>query len=474
MAEGSKALERKRNMEIAQMGPPPLPKKIKRPATVLDEKTYLSGLSHIIARDYFPGIFETQLQHEFLDALESKDDMWIQDSSARLTQMMTPGGSNPGRRGTGFGSRYAAADTPRGWAGATPIGTDTLVDEDEWAAANGEKEKKAEVDLNLSLGAFQAKYTSEDNESFYSMLDKQNTVNREKHAHLWTKSGMKPSARLLLQQEREQKLLEGRKSSDDSIVPYYSRRDERPAMPNFKKSAPLNSFMFDPDGIEDSLISAAQDAQAKSLAPPKSIVHSNTRIDSGALEPNTTIPASPSMSAINDAIAGRPHLSASEAGWETPRVDGYAFVDAEPTAAEMRAFRAPQPDSGSTSSSSSANTQALLARIAGDKTSNPFTIKESTSREKLAHKLVDKKMEKLRGKAPEGVFTPGGKTPTPKFLSAPRGVKTGALTPAGKRLLENVRTPAPKFGGFSGETNPSAALTPVVKKDKKLALTPRH
>ncbi|OAT13316.1 hypothetical protein BDBG_17784 [Blastomyces gilchristii SLH14081] len=59
------------------MPPPPLPKRIKRPATVLDEDEYTDALSHIIARDFFPGLLETQTQREYLDALESRDREWI-------------------------------------------------------------------------------------------------------------------------------------------------------------------------------------------------------------------------------------------------------------------------------------------------------------------------------------------------------------------------------------------------------------
>ncbi|KAJ0278193.1 hypothetical protein COL922a_014494 [Colletotrichum nupharicola] len=54
----------KRDSETALMPPPPPPKRIKRPATVLDEDVYTDALSHIIARDYFPGLIETQVKQE--------------------------------------------------------------------------------------------------------------------------------------------------------------------------------------------------------------------------------------------------------------------------------------------------------------------------------------------------------------------------------------------------------------------------
>jgi protein DGCR14 len=179
----SKALT-KRSAETALMLPPPAPKRIKRPVRVVNEENYLSALSHIIKRDYFPGLAEVESQQEYLDALESKDAKWITEAGHRLEQAMTPGPAR-GRRGTSMAPsmtpmRGIGGETPLGQGGETPmsvagseasIGTN-LVDIDR-------------QDLNLSLSAFQAKYTSDDNESFYKLLDKENLKKRENNAWLW-------------------------------------------------------------------------------------------------------------------------------------------------------------------------------------------------------------------------------------------------------------------------------------------------
>ena len=68
----SSALVRKRT-DTDLMPPPPQVKKIKRPKKVLDEDTYTEALSQIIARDFFPGLLQTEIQQEYLDALESKE-----------------------------------------------------------------------------------------------------------------------------------------------------------------------------------------------------------------------------------------------------------------------------------------------------------------------------------------------------------------------------------------------------------------
>ena len=71
------------------MPPAPPVKKIKRPKKVLDEDSYTEALSQIIARDFFPGLLETEIQQEYLDALESKDAAWISSAGQRLRHVNT-------------------------------------------------------------------------------------------------------------------------------------------------------------------------------------------------------------------------------------------------------------------------------------------------------------------------------------------------------------------------------------------------
>ncbi|KAF2672441.1 hypothetical protein BT63DRAFT_438232 [Microthyrium microscopicum] len=418
----STALIKKRKNELAHMPPPPPPKKIKRPATVLDEDTYLDGLSHIIARDYFPGLAAVDAQRDFLAALESKDDSWIRETGSKLSNIMD-GTYTPGRRGVAFPGM-----TPMNYAGDTPS-----------ARSVRQELEKPKVNLNLGLGAYQAKYTSEDNESFNALVDKQNEKNRKTHAYLW--SGNKiPSGRQIAWRDREARRLEASKSSMDLAV----YRDTRPAMPNFKKSEPRNTFMFGPESIEENLETIVQASERKSNAPPKAILHNNTRLEDPSDSRASRVPASPSLSAINDALAGRPRLNESEAGWETPRVGGYAFVDAEPTAAELRAFSDPAPEPADVLS-------RLTKASAGGP--NPFSIKEAESREKLHHRLVDKTKESKQAPYKRlnelmGGGTPG-KTATPKFASAPKK-QSGNLTPAGKRKIFTAWLDSQKYAAGIG------------------------
>ncbi|KAI0801720.1 nuclear protein DGCR14 [Xylaria sp. FL0064] len=434
----STALVRKRD-DLELMPPPPPPKRIKRPKKVIDEDSYTDALSQIIARDFFPGLLESETQQEYLDAIESKDPEWISSASRRLQHVMTPGRKRA-RRGT---SLAPGSQTPRGFVGDTPVSvsgaSSVHLGEDE------EDINKPEIDTNMSLSAFQSKYTSEDNESFYKLLDKQNSKRAEKYAWLW--SGNKLPSKMQLAQKRvEAKLLESGKSLEDDGFKKdrlaIKDRDDRPAQPDTWKSLPNNTLMFAPDGVDDSkLETQIQAAEAASRAPPKAVNYQNTRLPVPQISEAEPVPPSPSLSAIRDAIAGRRRQSGSEttsttaAGSETPRVNGYAFVDDED----------PEPEPAA---SSRALPQINLG--SGDATPNPFVIKEQSRREALHHHMVDRISQSKRASSKLGATGKVDQTPVPKFPSSPR-VTAGGLTPAAQRLWSKIGssasvTPRTPFG----------------------------
>ncbi|KAI1468507.1 nuclear protein DGCR14 [Daldinia caldariorum] len=434
-ATSSSALVRKRN-DLELMPPPPPPKRIKRPKKVLDEDSYTDALSQIIARDFFPGLLESETQQEYLDAIESKDPAWISSASRRLQQVMTPGQRNT-RRGT---SLAPGAQTPRGFVGDTPVSVATE------STASSLKEKD-EIDTNMSLGAFQARYTSEDNESFYKLLDKQNSKKAEKYAWLWTGNKL-PSKMQIKQKEVEAKLLESRSLTDDGFKRdrlAIKDREEKPAQPDTWKSLPNNSLMFVPEGIEDSMETRAQRAENESRAAPKGVNYENTRLPGPKVGGDESVPSSPSLSAVRDAIAGKrktSELNSTAVGSETPRVNGYAFVDDEEPVYEQPA--------------------ALKIDLGpGDSTPNPFIIKEQSKREALHHRMVDRISQSKRTSSKMGLTGKVEKTPVPKFPSSPR--VTGGLTPAAQRLWTQI-------GGSGGATprTPFGQSTPMRTKSSKL------
>ena len=445
------------------MPPPPQPKKIKRGAVVIEEDTYQAALEHIIRRDFFGSLTELEAQQEYLDALESRDVEWSKEAGRKLTQAMTPRPESRRKRNeqsiTG-----RAGETPRTWVGATPMS-------EAGSEAPSIEEKKLDVDINMSLSAFMSKHVSEDSESYYALVDKQNAKRREQNA--WLYNGNKlPSKHQLAVSAHERRLIEASKSPATAMeLALKAPEDNRPAGPQHRPSAPRNSLMFPPDSVEDTHQTRAQAAEASSNVPPKVINYHNTHLPTPKLPSGITRPPSPTLSAIDAAIAGHPRTTESEAGYsgaETPRVAGYAFVDSEPTDAEKAAF---EPDH-----------EALWAALQkqAKKGPNPFKVSEATEREKLRNKLIEKMAASKRS---VGVGRSGelageavtGKTTTPKFLSALGGktprISGGSFTPAGQKLLGKIGTPLRKDNWF--EANVAAVetgrtgLTGVTPKAKK-------
>ncbi|KAL4883090.1 nuclear protein DGCR14 [Aspergillus karnatakaensis] len=462
----------KRDSETSLMPPPPPPKRIKRPATVLDEDVYTNALSHIIARDYFPGLLESQVKQEYLDALDSKDKEWIISSKKKLTDlMMTPERSRPRLDFEGATPKATGAlgDTPASWGGDTPMSTVSATT----AATDTTKKDPAPDVSKIGLLDFQAKYTSEDNESFNKLLDKQNSTRREKYAWLW--SGNKiPTARQIAHHQRETKRIEAQGGSLDQQkqLAIKTDLDARPAKPDGWKPEAQNSLMFLPSSIEDSHETIQQKAEAASRAGAKRVVYHNTRLpEQSVSEPSNAPPLSPSISAIQDAIAGRPRQTETEAGYtggETPRVNGYAFVD------EVEPDTQPQK-----SDSGYHNDLDILGP--SEATPNPFQIKENRRREDLHHRMVDRV---ARAKRAEKVFQ-SIKVPlsgnAPRFASSPRldfGLRTPvsatpgsggankALTPAAQRLLSRVERTPGRGTSSSAASGLKDLWTPTLRKQR--------
>ena len=410
----SKALT-KRSLDTSLMPPPPPPKRIKRPAKVLDEDDYTDALSHIIARDFFPGLLEIESKQDYLNALDSQDHEWIAAAGRKLTELMTPGPDGRrlrGRRGTSItpasGLYGMGGETPKAWQGETPMTTVSTTESTPSTQSN-----RPAIDTSLSLSAFQQKYTSEDNESFYKLLDKQNSKRAERYAWMWADNKI-PAARQIAHRKRERLLAANRasqSSENGKELATLGAPDSRKAMPDSWPSRPDNPFMFAPGSIEDTMQTVAQKNEETSRAPPRAVVYDNTRMDPASTAASSTdIPPSPSLSAVKDAIAGRPRPSASEAsfnGSSTPRVNGYAFIDSEPEPEPAPSLESPSSLLGS-----------------GDNTPSPFQLHESSKREALHHRMVDKFAKGKR--AASGKREGALKTPVPR------------LTPAAQTLMSKI------------------------------------
>jgi protein DGCR14 len=431
----STQLVKRAAQDVSLMPPPPF-KRIKRPPKVLDEDDYTSALSDIIARDYFPGLLESQAQHEYLAALESGNHAWIAEAGQKMRDAAA--GKSKGSRRSARNTRFDA--TPLR-AGDTPVGftgSETPVSVADSTHSSQPEDKKLDTS-NLTLSAFQAKYTSEDTESFNALLDKQNLIRRQKHAYMWTPDQWIPSTRLIEHRAQERSLLQ--QSAEDeangkALIPIsVGATSSRPAKPDvWKTNKPDNAFMFPASSVdEDGLSTTMQVNQANSKAGAKETVHTNTRFPplQYVVDPGP-VPPSPSLN--TDVIARRKILREGSvatttetefSGAETPRVNGYAFVDEDEPETINQVQQEP-------------SYRDLLAGQVGDAAPNPFKLSETRKREDLHHRMVEKQARRKREKDREIVRTPlgiadgraGGKTPM------------GNMTPAARKLMEKLgRTP---------------------------------
>jgi protein DGCR14 len=442
------------------MPPPPPRKRQKRPAIVLDEDEYAQAVSDIIARDYFPALYEMQAQTDYIEAVESNDKDWIREAGVRLTQAMTPK-DHRYKGGIDLMDRKPCATTgeytPRGYTGETPGQTPHL---------SAVKPDNPTVNINMSLGTFQAKYTSEDNESFNVLLDKQNNQRAQKYTFFHNGSRIPPSRRLEYRANGQKLLGQGNTSSDSIVLlerdknTNAAQADPRPSQdlaarpasldPFPNKQGARNHFMFGPDGIEEQTIARNLPGSSTEL-PPKAVIYANTRLPSTALS-EQMIPPSPSMSAIDAAIAGRSAGTESEPGYsgaETPRVNGYAFVDSEPTPSECDR----PADEQDMADAEHTGVMHLLPKL-DNSGPNRFYIQDNNSREIIHRKLVEKadgnrrsknRLEHLRDLS----ITPG-RSKTPIFASS--SLRKGqAMTPAARRLADTITTPRRASGIFGSQ-----------------------
>ncbi|CCO28845.1 Protein DGCR14 homolog AltName: Full=Protein Es2 [Rhizoctonia solani AG-1 IB] len=162
---------------------------------ILDEDSYTSALSDIIARDFFPSLAHLDATNGYLSALDTKDPEQISKSVRRLQDLAaTP---TPGR----YQNLHTPSRTPYG---AGP--SDTPISRRSEAGSRGKS-----ITEGLSLDDFQARYTSEDNASFATILDDENRQRKEKWAWAWEAQNKVEERKAIEYTRRETALLEAGK-----------------------------------------------------------------------------------------------------------------------------------------------------------------------------------------------------------------------------------------------------------------------
>ncbi|RXW24736.1 hypothetical protein EST38_g1088 [Candolleomyces aberdarensis] len=173
---------------------------------VLEEDEYTAALSQIIARDFFPSLVHLDATNDYLDAVSSKDPHLIQASVRRLQELNDTPVASSSRRGRNY------YDTPgqTPW-GVGPSDTPLRTPRGDWTPAYAGSEppsKKPKYDNSLSLDAFQARYTSEDNSSFTQILDSENQQRKERYGWAWDAQKRVEASNVKMIEGRERMLIE--------------------------------------------------------------------------------------------------------------------------------------------------------------------------------------------------------------------------------------------------------------------------
>ncbi|KAI8610268.1 nuclear protein Es2-domain-containing protein [Chytriomyces sp. MP71] len=513
---------------LLQPLPPP-----KRASVALEEDEYIGTVSAIIERDFFPQLKKMKAQNAFLDAVEAGDVVTARVLGERLRRMDeaasgvgsssdlagSAGGSgssstvpHPHQRNhgsrldetpvcTGFTPFTASRDANGGHA--TPLNPSSTATPSlpslAGSGANPDPEpgRSSNTHGNLSLDAFQATYTSEDNISFARLMDAENEARKQKFAWFFGKDS---KGKLVEAHSEEAPLLIEAAPNASIAGPPAQASETSTAVSTFIAPQPpvitatdphlskkvdtwkyttKNALMYYPDAAPLTLADVVNPRTAK-LAP-KSINHAATRIQ----DPSATNAAV--LRAASDRAAER---LATQDVWRNMAAATPALFNANSSTGAAAAA----PNFGYVPNTPSLEPHAdidpeelftwgmidgtpLLVDSGADHTgtasaSRGFRIPDTPKRDVIADRLAEKAKRDMKARA-EGrtavsssastSAAPGFKRPLDRLASPHVGGVAGGmrmLSPAAQKLLgkSGLRTGGGLFGGgVAGAVTPRTA-----------------
>ncbi|KAK0544018.1 hypothetical protein OC846_005662 [Tilletia horrida] len=231
-----------RDLQVAERGPSDAGGVSLRSQHVLTEQDYIESVSSIIQRDFFPDLDRLKAENEYLDALQSGDEDWIEASVRKLVKAerraaaSTPSASTrrtATARGTPAPTPRRLDLTQRGWdndhtplhqrnegPSATPYSRyphtrSTLAGGPSQYAPSEAGDSSApgssQPDTSMSLSAFQRTYTSEDNASFSRLLQLNSMRRRERYAWAYKAEEAANQKRIKAEERQQSEAQHGRK-----------------------------------------------------------------------------------------------------------------------------------------------------------------------------------------------------------------------------------------------------------------------
>eukprot|EP00842_Homolaphlyctis_polyrhiza_P006630 jgi/Hompol1/6969/HPOL_000872-RA len=302
------------------------------------------------------------------------------------------------------------------------------------AQMSGRVDATTQFDTSLSLDKFQSKYTSEDNESFQTIIEKHNAAKRERYSWMY---------------DQEKKMLLLKPSQDpvpgnailDSVPPAMLEPAERVSQTTgtwaYKAK---NALMYGPEGAPLTLADLKQ-----SRGAPKEISHAATRF--AVPEGHVTTSQVMNLSAEKSVHQQRMHTEevwkqvakatpalfrGDQDGSETnsPKVAGFGFVEATPTLVPGKDVDASELITWGMIE----GTPLLIDSGSAGGSGMAFRMPPTPRREEVGMRLSDRAAKALKKRIG------GSQTPTaPRGPATPGAAGSRMWSPAAQTLLANAK-----------------------------------